>query len=150
MMTGGAAGLRQLADCLNNTDPCATLLGREVTSDERDMLADVALIIVLTGERDSMVNWIEQVGTPSKLPLVMGLTTAIAPLAAPYHDSGQITGMMMGLTETAVYQQEWQATAENDTISRLNAQALLQLTAALLLIAGSIYYGVINAKKKEK
>jgi hypothetical protein len=97
-----------------------------------------------------MVNWVEQVGTPTDLPLVMGLTTAIAPLAAPYHDSGQITGMMMGLTETAVYQQEWQSTADNDILSRLNAQALLQLTAALLLIAGSIYYGVINAKKKEK
>jgi len=150
MVTGGAVGLRQLADCVSETSVCATLLGREVTPEEQELLRNVALIIVLTGERDSMVNWIEQVGSPSKLPLVMGLTTSIAPLAAPYYDSGQITGMMDGLEETAVYQQEWQSQSENDYLSRLNAQALLQLTAAILLVVGGIYYGVMQAKKQNE
>ena len=150
MVTGGAVGLRQLGDCMSGTSVCDTLLGREVTADEQEILRDVALIIVLTGERDSMVNWIEQVGAPSGLPIVMGLTTSIAPLAAPYYDSGQIAGMMVGLAETAVYQQEWQGQADDDTLSRLNAQALLQLTAALLLIVGGLYYGVMKAKKQNE
>ena len=150
MVTGGAAGLRQLADCVGGADGCTTLLGREVAPDEQELLGDVALIIVLTGERDSMLNWIEQVGTTTGLPVVAGLTASIAPLAAPYYDSGQIAGMMVGLTDTAVYQQEWQTEVDDSTLSRLNAHALLQLTAALLLIAGGIYYGVIKAKKQNE
>ena len=150
MVTGGAVGLRQLADCVGKTAVCTTLLGREVTPDEQAMLRDVALIIVLTGERDSMVNWIEQVGTPSGLPVVAGLTASIAPLAAPYYDSGQIGGMMVGLQETAVYQQTWQTQADDNILSRLNAQALLQLAAALLLVAGGLYYGMLEAKKNKK
>ena len=55
--------------------------------------------------------------------------------------------MMVGLTETAVYQQTWQGTTNSGDISRLNALALLQLTAALLLIAGGIYYSIVRTKK---
>ncbi len=147
MVTGGAAGLRQLGDCMGRTN-CGTLLGRTLTTDEQEMLHDVALILLLTGERDSIVNWIEQVGTPNNIPLVAGLTEAIAPLALPYYDSGQIAGMMVGLRETAVYEQQWLSGQDNGYLARLNAQALLQLGAVLLLIGGGIYYGIIEAKKQ--
>ena len=147
MVSGGTAGLRQLGECINDTG-CTTLLGRALPADEQEMLGDVALILLLTGERDTMVNWIEQVSTPNNIPLITGLTESIAPLALPYYDSGQLAGMMIGWRETAVYQQQWLAEQESGTLAGLNAQALLQLGAVLLLIGGGIYYGMM--KKSEQ
>ncbi len=143
MVSGGTAGLRQLGECINNTE-CTTLLGRALPADEQEMLGDVALILLLTGERDNMVNWIEQVSTPNHIPLIAGLTESIAPLALPYYDSGQLAGMMIGWRETAVYQQQWLAEQESGTVAGLNAQALLQFGAVLLLIGGGIYYGMMK------
>ena len=112
-------------------------------------LPDVELIIVLTGERDSLVGWLEQVALSGDIPMVAGVTQSLAPVASPYLDTDQLQGMIGGLPETAIYQQELLNQTPDDTIMRqLSAQTLAQLLAAVLLLVGGITFGVINLLKR--
>lgn len=143
LVPGEAIGLRELGHCLDAGEGCATLVGHTLDTDTRSQLADVGLIIILTGERTSLLNWIEQVGTASKLPLVAGVTQALEPVAAPYAASEQLQGVVAGLADTAVYPQ---TTANTDTAAQLNAQHLAQLLAAFVLLIG----GFVSAFSRKK
>ncbi|MEJ2749817.1 MAG: hypothetical protein P8183_18195, partial [Anaerolineae bacterium] len=148
LLPGQAVGLRQLSSCL--TTGCTTLASKALTGSVQQSLADVALIIVLTGERDSLVDWLEQVALTSDIPMVAGVTQSMGPVAAPYLDSGQLQGMIAGLPDTAVYQQELLAQPPDSSIMRqLSAQSLGQLLAAVLLLAGGLIYGIANLIKRE-
>lgn len=148
LLPGQAVGLRQLSDCL--TTACPTLTGKTLTGSMQQSLADVALIIVLTGERDSLVDWLEQVAMTSDVPVVAGVTQSLGPVAAPYLDSDQLQGMIAGLPDTAVYQQELlNQPPDNNIMRQLSAQTLGQLLAATLLLAGGLVYGIANLIKRE-
>ena len=141
LVPGESIGLRQLGDCLAAPDACRTLTGRRLDSETQQVLADVGLIIILTGERDSLVNWLEQVGRRSQIPMVAGVTQGLGPVAVPYWNSGQLQGVIAGMPDTAVYQQHLSQPTDV-VITRLNAQALAQLLAASLLFVGGLSYGI--------
>lgn len=134
---GEAIGLRELGGCLRAGLACHELAGKALNNQTRAQLADVALLIVLTGERSSLVNWIEQVGTPGNLKTVAGVTQALAPVALPYTASGQLTGVVGGLVDTAVYAQLHNA-PDQTAVRQLNAQHLGQILAVLILLGGGI------------
>lgn len=138
---GEAIGLRELANCLR--EPCAAIAGHLLESDLQQTLTSVSLIIVLTGERDSLVNWIEQVGTPqvgtpSAIPMLVGIPQALQPVVTPYVASKQVSGVIGGLPETAVYAQTYQPTATTTTSAQLNAQHLAQILVLVFLIIGGV------------
>ncbi len=149
LVPGESVGLRQLGDCLPD---CAVLNGNTLNNDVRQTLADVDLIIVLTGERDSLVNWLEQVGSRHDIPIMAGVTQSLAPVAAPYFDSGQLAGVIAGMPDTAVYQQLLLSEPGDTVMSYLSAQSLAQLLAAALLLVGGLGYivaGLFNRGKSQ-
>lgn len=149
LLPGQSVGLRQLGDCLAGKTACTTLAGKTLTGTMPQSLAAVELIIVLTGERDSLVDWLEQTALSGDIPMVVGVTQSLAPVALPYLDTAQLQGMIGGLPETAVYQQELlNQTPDNTIMRQLSAQTLAQLLAAVLLLVGGLTFGVINLLKR--
>ncbi len=140
-LPGETIGLRQLGNCLAARSSCEELNGRVLDANLQADLSQVGLVIVLTGDRDSLVNWIEQVGSLNDgAPLVAGVTQALTPLARSYAATDLLNGFLGGIPETAVYEQ-LVTLPESDVRSRLNAQILGQLLAGTLLLIGLISYG---------
>ncbi|MCB8987692.1 MAG: zinc ribbon domain-containing protein [Ardenticatenaceae bacterium] len=139
MLTGEAIGLRQLANCMDSATTCQTLQGRGVSDETQSDLQNVALIIVLTSERTSLVNWVEQVGASTPAPLTAGVTQSLSPVAAPYYASGQLEGYMDGLPATVALVDAHGASVDMAQAQTLySAQSLIQLAAAVLLAVGAL------------
>ncbi len=149
LLVGRAIGLRQLANCLNDETLCDNLPGYVKNADLNEQLHQVRLVIVLTGERESLLDWVEQVQSVTNLPMVAGVTQALGPVTMPYVASGQLSGVMEGLPGTAVYRQLYQ-TADDALLQQYNAQQMARLLAAGLLILGGFYYGTKAAVGRRK
>ena len=147
-LPGNAIGLRQLSDCLMSDSGCSTLAGHSIDQETRQLLSDVGLIVVLTGNKDSLTNWIEQVGGDDEVMMSAGVTTALAPAAAPYFATGQLSGYLAGMLDTAVYQDLSDGNIDQDVNKLLNAQLLGQLLTAIILLLGLIIYGVRGLSKR--
>lgn len=143
---GEAIGLRELGNCLQQRSTCQSLATREIDAVLQAQLDDVALVIILTGERSSLINWIEQVGAAKDIPVIAGVTQALAPVAAPYAATNQLAGVIAGLPDTAVYGE-----LVNNTLPhadrQLNALHLAQLLAVLLLLIGALISGFSGKKQ---
>lgn len=140
-LPGGAIGLRRLGECLNQAGNCESLFGAPLPPAQQQALADVSLIIVLTADRQTLVNWVEQVSTPAAPPMVAGVTQSLAPLALPYFDTAQLAGVLNGIPGTAVYQQTYYRSAPTaDANVLLNAQAAAQMLVVVVLLLGAILY----------
>ncbi|MAT99708.1 MAG: hypothetical protein CL608_21420, partial [Anaerolineaceae bacterium] len=138
---GESIGLRQLGDCLGGRNECEQLNGRLLSTDIQADLSQIGLIIVLTGDRDNLVNWIEQVGSVAgDVPIVAGVTQALTPLANGYATTGQLSGLLGGAPDAAAYEQ-LAALPASGVATHLNAQIFGQLLAGLLLLIGLITYG---------
>ncbi|MFQ5435125.1 MAG: hypothetical protein ACE5FD_09645, partial [Anaerolineae bacterium] len=148
LLPGEAVGLRQLGSCLDKN--CTSIFGRTLTDDQQQALADIGLIILFTGDQDSLVNWVEQVSSVSGLPLAAGITQALQPAALPYYAGGQLEGMMVGLGDTAVYRQTYLDTPSEQLMETLNAQGSAQLVTAVLLLLGALIYSISTTRKKDK
>ena len=135
-LPGEAIGLRLLGDCLNDDElACASI----PTLSTLDVMGDIDLIILITSERDSLVNWIEQVSGLIETPMILSTTSALEPMATPYELTGQIKGV---LTHASVAAQD----ISDDTIrtrllQQANAAASAQLVAIVLLILTLFIYG---------
>jgi hypothetical protein len=151
-LPGESIGLRQLGDCLGGRNECEQLNGRLLDDDLQAGLSQIALVIVLTGDRDSLVNWVEQVGSVAEeVPLVAGVTQALTPLANSYATTGQLNGILGGAPDAAAYEQLADL-PESGVQTHLNAQIYGQLLAGLLLLVGLITYGtrgLINNRQQK-
>jgi hypothetical protein len=151
-LPGDSIGLRQLGDCLGGRNECEQLNGRILDSNLQARLSQVGLVIVLTGDRDSLVNWIEQVGSVAEnMPLVAGVTQALTPLANSYATTGQINGLLGGAPDAAAYEQLVDL-PESGVQTYLNAQIFGQLLAGTLLLIGLLTYGTrgLVSKRRQK
>jgi hypothetical protein len=135
---GGPVGLRRLRHCLNAGGDCQTLYGRPLDNGLRDALSDTALIVVLAGDGNELLDWIEQVGTSTEIPLLAAVTPAVAPVAAPYHSSGQLTGVFSNIAQT---ENAPQASTLSGTPTALT---LTQWLAAAAMFFGGLYYLVVG------
>ena len=152
-LPGEGVGLRQLGDCLAGRNQCDQLNGRMLPEELRTNLSQTSLIIVLTGDRDNLVNWVEQVGSvATNVPIAAGVTQALTPLASSYAATGQLSGLLSGVPDAATYAQIVQP-AEESLLAQQNAQIIGQLLAATLLIIGLLVYGiqgVMNSRREKK
>lgn len=140
-LPGESVGLRQLADCLAQRSDCKQLNGRLLPDNVQTTLPQTRLIIVLTGDRDNLVNWVEQVGSvATDTPIVAGVTQALSPLAQSYTNTGQISGLLRGLPDAAAYEQHANL-PQSDMQAQLNAQIIGQVLAAALLLIGLLSFG---------
>jgi hypothetical protein len=140
-LPGEAIGIRQLGPCLAASANCEAIVGRSLSPEKIQVLADVSLVIVLTGERDNLVNWIEQLAVYDEITLVAGITQSLHPVAAPYVASGQLAGLSTGLNDTVAYHEGLLGQpAPIALLQQQNAQGMAQLVVALLLLAGLFVY----------
>ncbi|MCL4871646.1 MAG: zinc ribbon domain-containing protein [Anaerolineae bacterium] len=141
LIPGETIGLRTLAGCLNGAAACpaSAALPGGVSAQ------DVGLIVVLTAERDSLIGWLEQVGSQTNIPLVMGTTQGLAPLAQPYLLSGQMNGLLAGLPAAAAYEQAVSGRSGPVT-EQLQGQTVAQLLIVLLFIIGAAYYTLTRSQ----
>ncbi len=147
-LPGESVGLRQLGECLAGRIECRQLNGRLLPDGIQTALPQTQLIIVLTGDRDSLVNWVEQVGSvATDTPVVAGVTQALAPLARSYAATGQLKGLLAGLPDAVAYEQI-NDSPESGLQAQLNAQIVGQLLAAALLLIGLLVFGTKGVVNK--
>ncbi|MFN2223524.1 MAG: hypothetical protein ACK2UH_13285 [Candidatus Promineifilaceae bacterium] len=137
---GEASGLRALSACLEGG--CDAVAGRPLRPETRAALADVNLIVILAGDRDGLVNWLEQVGSQSNIGIVGGVTQALAPLARPYLESQQLAGLVEGLAVSVSYSQA-NGLAATPTTEQLASLTLAQWLVIGALLVGAIYFGFV-------
>jgi hypothetical protein len=139
-LPGEAIGIRGLGSCLATNSSCETI-GLKIDQETQALLKDTGVIIVLSGERDGMVSWIEQVGTQTSVPMIAGLTQALSPVAGPYLASRQLAGAVVGLPEAAAIEN---LSTEGDgfTTKALNSLTVAQWLAIIVLAIGAFYYGL--------
>ncbi len=69
-------------------------------------LSDFAAVIILTDNADTGRNWIEQAGPRlGSTPMVMIISAQAEPMIRPYFDSGQLKGLVSGLSDAKIYEQ---------------------------------------------
>jgi len=142
-LPGDATGLRRLGSCLIDASSCETIPGLSIDGNSQDILQNVRAIIVLTAERDSLVNWIEQVGTQKPVPLISGITQALGPMASPYLASNQLAGSIAGMPAAAAVAQ----VTDEGTYSlgkALNSLTLAQWFSFIVLVIGALYFGIFD------
>jgi chemotaxis protein histidine kinase CheA len=140
---GEAIGLRQLADCLEDSSTCQMLSSRSVDEVIQVGLEDVRLIVVLAGERDGLRKWIEQVGTQSDSAMVAGVAQQLGPIAAPYMASEQLAGYLNGLPAAAAYEQRLRGNEEYG-VEWLTSLTLVHWLVIAVLTVGSLYFGLMG------
>jgi hypothetical protein len=149
LIPGEAMGLRQLGDCLGENAliaNCTSLHNRTLSSETANALADVGLVVVFTGERSSLVNWVEQVSVNSDIPIVIGTTQALEPVVVPYFASAQVAGYLNGLPATVAYQQSFTNLNNTSADTLYDAQSFVLLVTAVILMVGGLAFGF--SKKK--
>jgi hypothetical protein len=140
-LPGEAVGLRRLGACLGSGSDCATIYGRPLAPELQQALADVGLVIVITADKGSLVNWIEQVAAQSEVPVVAAVSQSLAPVAAAYFAAGQLQGVIGGLPAVAAYERLF-PTGERPGNEQLAAQTIAQWLVVLLLVLGNLWYAL--------
>jgi serine/threonine protein kinase len=105
-------------------------------------LSDYFLVIVLTDNPDTARGWIEQVESLlNETPFLMITSAQTAPMVAPYSDSGQLDGLVSGLSGGVSYEllmgQSGQAQRYWD------AYQIGLIMAVTLTLAGALYYTIL-------
>lgn len=102
-------------------------------------LSDFAAAIVLTDNPDTGRIWIEQAG-PSlgSKPLLMVVSAQAAPMIRPYFESGQVQGMVSGLTGGALYETIAQHPDGNAGVY-WDSYGAGMIAAELLIVVGGVW-----------
>ena len=140
-LPGDAIGLRNFASCINAGGACANVTGLFMEEETQSLLGQIGLIVVLSGERDAIVNWIEQVGSHVEVPMISGITQAMSPVAAPYVASNQLVGVVGGLPAVAAIDDNVDGD-DNLVEKAMNSVTLAQWMAVIVLVIGALFYGL--------
>ena len=128
-LPGNSVALRQLSSCLEPGAACQSISGRPLAEATAESLQNAALLIVLTGDLENLQGWIEQVESQTELPMMAVVTPAVAPLAAPYHETGQLSALVSTLPTPEA----------GATPGQTEALALAHWLAAVLLLLGALF-----------
>jgi hypothetical protein len=101
-------------------------------------LQDFGAVIVITDDSENARVWIEQIQPQiAETPLLMVTSAQAAPLIQPYYQSGQVAGLVSGMTGSLVYERVMQT--PGDSAGHLSSlQILSVLMAGLILVGGFI------------
>jgi hypothetical protein len=144
---GEAVGLRSLAECISESDKCETLFGEEIPAELQESLSAVSLVVILSSDSDSLIDWIEQVGAQVKdSTLIAGLAQLLGPVALPYSASGQLKGTISGYPDAIYFQQDLLG-IENEVTERASGLTIAIWLAAGFLIAGAVYYAITGLNR---
>ncbi|MCA1953889.1 MAG: hypothetical protein LDL12_01940 [Anaerolinea sp.] len=144
-LVGGASGLQQLSLSPKAALP-VTWSGKPAWDQPVlqgvQQLTDFRAVIVLTDDADAGRAWVEQVQPRlGNRPLLMVVSAQAAPLLLPYVQSGQVQGMVAGLSGGVQYEILTQRTLGNAHMAWNAYQAGLLLLLVMILIGG-VYQAV--------
>ena len=150
-LAGGPAGLLYLADAITAAMP-VSLDGKSAwdTGPLQGIqgLSNFAAVIILTDNADTGRNWIEQVGPGlSNTPMLMIISAQAEPMIRPYFDSGQIKGLVSGLSDAKIYEQPHNRTGL--AYHYWNSFSVGMLVAELLIAAGA-FLGVMTDRRAHR
>jgi len=146
-LPGDAVGLRGLANCLSAGGECNSIVGVPLPDEAALLLEDVSLIIILTGDRDSLVNWVEQVGLQTEASMLAGITQSLGPVSAPYLASEQLVGIIEGAPAAAIYDYSSDG-ADKQNVQLLRSFTLAQWLVVAVMITGGLYFGLFKRSSK--
>jgi len=103
-----------------------------------DNFDGVKLLVNISGGYPGTKEWVQQVRTRYNIPIVAGCTAVSAPEFYPYIQSGQLSGLLGGLSGAAEYEQllglrGWAVTG-------MAAQSLGHVTIVILILFGNLFY----------
>ena len=98
------------------------------------------LMVLLSGSQEGLRAWIEQVGVPSGVKLLAGVSGGVEPYAQTYVAAGQLTGLLSGVPGAAEY--EAQAQLPGTAVRGLDSQAAVHLLLVVLIVLGNLVFGV--------
>jgi hypothetical protein len=118
-------------------------------------LEDFALVVDLAADETELRNWIEQVATRIKVPIVAAVPQGLAPMARPYENvqGAGLKAVVSGPAGALQYTQELirqrgapgtgaLGSLDSDALTdRLNTQSVAQLLVALAIVAAFISLG---------
>ena len=143
LLTGEAVGLRSLGTCLDSSESCDVLFDVAANQDIASDLSDIGLIIVLTSDRNSLVNWIEQVEAQNDAPLIAAVTQPLGPLTIPYLSSGQLEGTLDGIPAASAYEKRLLG-LDGTAFEQFSAQTIVMWVVIVAFVIASAVYGVIG------
>lgn len=147
---GEAIGLRRLVECIKEVDSCETIFGRALPEELQQSLQDVGLILLLTSESDSLVAWIEQVGSQlENVETVAGVTQSIGPVTIPYLVSGQLRGVLDGLPAAAAYER-YLLLSPSSLSERASSMTLALWLIVGSLITSTVYYSITSFNPRSR
>jgi hypothetical protein len=108
-----------------------------------------ALVLVLTDSAETGRAWVEQVQPLlGATPLSMVASAQAGPMLLPYHEAGQIAGLVNGFLGGAMYEQR--SGRVNLANVYWNSYQSGYLAGILMLILGGIISAVLNAARKPR
>jgi hypothetical protein len=118
-------------------------------------LSDFAAVIILTDNADTGRNWIEQAGPQlGNTPMLMIISAQVEPMIRPYFDSGQLKGLVSGLSEAKIYEQANQSLGPIHQFGLDNQYwdsfSVGMLVAELLIVAGVVLGVVADWRARHK
>ena len=151
-LAGGPAGLLYFADAPTSAMPLTVDGANAWNSGPLQgihELSDFAAVIVLTDNADTGRIWIEQAGPHlGNKPMLMMISAQAEPMIRPYFDSGQIKGLVSGLSDAKIYEQKYGRPGLANHY--WDSFKIGMLFAELLIAAGAIYGVVIDQRARRK
>ena len=94
------------------------------------------LLVSISAGYPGTKEWVQQVQSRFHLPMVSGCTAVSAPEYYPYLQSGQLLGLLGGMSGAAEYEK---ARGEKGTATRgMDAQSMAHLFVALMILLGNV------------
>ncbi|MCG2784977.1 MAG: hypothetical protein L6461_07710 [Anaerolineae bacterium] len=116
------------------------------------LLNDFSAVIVVTDNPDTGRIWVEQAGPVLQgQPMLMVISAQAEPMLIPYYDSGQVRGLLTGLSGGAVYESIRQQPGNAHLYWDSYGFGLIAMQ--LLILAGgawSLVVGIISRRKEQE
>ena len=99
----------------------------------------IPLIINLTGNQENLRTWIEQVlAVNDNVTMIAGASAGLEPYVYPYLESGQLAGLLSGLTGAAEYESLTEKPGR--AIRSIDSQIAVHLLIVGLIVLGNVGY----------
>ncbi len=151
-LPGGPSGIYYFAGNLQEAIPQA-VDGNDAWASpalqDVKQLSDFGLLLVITDNADTARSWVEQTQSAiGDTPVLMVVSAQAEPMVRPYFDSGQVDGMVTGLTGGKTYEQTYGTTG----LARhyWDAFGTGTLAAVLLILVGGAGNALLAQRNRIK
>ncbi|MGE5654781.1 MAG: hypothetical protein ACM3ZQ_11070 [Bacillota bacterium] len=107
---------------------------------------DTKLVLEFATGIPGPAEWVRQVGTKYKVPMVSGVVTVMGPQNEPYVQSGQLKGLLSGLRGAAEYEQQLKSPGKAS--AAMDAQSIGHVVVIVFIILGNVSYFLGRKNKK--